>query len=167
MISVLIFIIAVLGDSMAVQVTQRLACAVLRANMTMHVYGNMFSVRPSGASALIDDSSFLPNFGLCEIDSNISKRMNATLSAAKKFQPDVPFNSNPTDMQTRKSIMLSTYKYFNGIGKSDFKQKKLNAIPDIEAKCGIPGHNATCRREVASAHIYKTAMTDFRGALGI
>ena len=158
MTSVLIFIVAVLGDSMAVQVTQRLACAVLRANMTMHLYGNMFSVRPSGASALIDDSSFLPNFGLCEIDSNIRKRMNVTLSA---------FNSNPNDMQTRKSIMLSTYKYFNGIGKSDFKQKKLNAIPGIEAKCGIPGHNATCRREVASAHIYKTAMTDFRGELGI
>ena len=163
MASALIFNFAVLGDSMAVQMTQRLACAVLRANMTMHSYGNMFSVRPSGASALIDDSSFLPNFGLCETDSNIRNRMNKTISAHKDFQSDLPFNSSTADVQTRKSIMLSTYKYFNGIGKSDFKQKKLNAIPDIEAQCGIPGHNATCRREVASAHIYKMAMNDFRG----
>lgn len=142
--------------------TQRLACAVLRANMTMHMYGDMFSLRPSGASALIDDNLLLKNFGTCETDSNIKKKMSTISSPTTRNIQNVSILGSDY-VHEKKSIMLSTYKYFNGIGRSDFKQKKLNSIPDIELNCGIPGFNATCRKEIASAHIYKMAMNDFRG----
>mmetsp|Transcript_28033 Transcript_28033/g.26893 ORF Transcript_28033/g.26893 Transcript_28033/m.26893 type:complete len:105 (+) Transcript_28033:56-370(+) len=57
---------------------------------------------------------------------------------------------------------MTFYQYMNSIGKSDFKQKKKFSIPNIEAKCGQPFQNMTCRREVAEAHIYTTLMQDFK-----
>ena len=153
---------------MSVQTIQRMTCAALRANMTVHQYGSMFNIRPSGSSALIADSH-INHFQSCQHSVNLTdKKRNFNLLTAMN---SIGFINKTgvigAELNIVKSIVLSSYKYFNGLGKSDFKQGKQNSVPEIEAKCGLPGQNMTCRREVASAHIYRQAVNDFRSKFTI
>jgi hypothetical protein len=135
---------------MAVQITQRLACAVLRANMTMVQYGSMFTVRNTGASGIIKDE--LNKFQSCE---------SATYGTMLSSQTAIEVMG--VEAQKQSEMTLTTYKYFTGIGRSDYKQGKMNSIPEIEANCGPPGQNFTCRKEISKLYIYKRALSDFKG----
>lgn len=127
-----------------------MACATLRGNMSMQQYGDLFSLRPSGASVLLQENPGYDSFQSCE-NRNLKKSLTKDTDVIGQ------------KMSQKKSLMLTAYKYMTQIGKSDFKQRKQFSIPDIEKKCGLPFQNMTCRREVAEAHIYKSLMEDFKG----
>jgi hypothetical protein len=122
----------------------------ISGNMSAQQYGNFFSIKPAGASILLEDNSIHNSFQSCENTNSKNMVIKKTEIIEKK-------------KKQKKSIMLTFYQYMNSIGKSDFKQKKILSIPNIEAKCGQPFQNMTCRREVAEAHIYKSLMQDFKG----
>lgn len=141
---------------MAVQLAQRLSCAALRANMTMQFYGNMFTVGQTGVSAVIDLSSVLPISA-----SDPKLQPSGRLRGRTRLT-----TTNDDDEIKVKSVAISNYKYFQGIGKSDPKvvgRRKSLTIPEIDVACGPPDFNVTCRRKHAEDYIYKMAKKEFKG----
>ena len=114
------------GDSMAVQYGQRLACSLLRNNVSMKMFGNYFNMASgTGVSALVD-------LNTVQKGSQIG-RVGATL---------------------KRDMVLSLYRLPFLVGQYNIIHKGKSQMNGMDAACGNDLSNQECRIKHAHTQIY-------------
>jgi hypothetical protein len=111
-----------IGDSMVIQLAQRLLCNIIRQQIPIQQFGNFFSMPVNGASAKISQIPHPPK-------QSSSSSSLSTVTNTNKGTED-------------RAVMLTPYRLQNGMGCTTLKEHQSGAIPNIRSQCELQQQSA-------------------------